>query len=616
METKIIDENNNGTVIIEDNNTSGTVIIEDSKQQTNSNGGTQIIENTGTVIIENNTTPENFGGDDGTNSIIRLTGTPLEKDVEVLGYKIIKQMNTSSGEADLYIAEKDTVPYVFKYYRNSHKPKSIVVEKIKNLKSTHIVKLFDYGFYNERFFEVYEYAKFGNVNTRKKDGSYKFLPLKEEPLLKLCKDIVEAFNEFHQVGIIHRDIKPDNFFLRSTSPLDIIIGDFGIASVMDEGEELHKTKTKHHTIGYVPREFFTADYQGIGTGIDYYSLGITLWEFATGGNPFANPKTGVARNENHIMRDTFEGRLADDLLSREPKLSPKLQKLIRGLLVTDYSKRWGYSEVIRYLNGEDVEVVENQARKLKVSVLGKTYEDEKDLSLALWNNRSEVTFAVLSKVSDALTDIYSYNAESIQSIVQDITDKNDLEIPLLKVVFLLNPEMNFELGDEYSISNRDDIIEMLETAPEMIVSSFKNPYSLSFTYVSLVLGEELTKKLKIMIKIETERNKKYYNMSDNMFNLRLVSKAKLIIQNQPISPFVSEKYKFITFGEISDMQNLDKELQRIILEDVRDIIYEDDIVPWLELKTGRRIEDFAAPARANNWEQFYEAVCSATNNIK
>ena len=63
----------------------------------------------------------------------------------------------------------------------------------------------------------------------------------------------------------------------------------------------------------------------------------------------------------------------------------------------------------------------------------------------------------------------------------------------------------------------------------MIVSSFKNPDSLSFTYVSLVLGEEITERLKLMMKTEIERNKKYYNMSDNLFNLRLVSKARLII---------------------------------------------------------------------------------------
>ena len=240
METKIIEENNTGTVIIEDNTSNensagGTQIIGETGTQIINEGGTQIIEPVQPVPQQPVTSA---------SQTIRLNGAPLEKDVEVLSYKIKNQMHTRSGEADLYIAEKNSTTYVFKYYRNSHKPKSAVVEKIKNLKNPHIVKLFDYGFYNDRFFEVYEYAKAGNVNARKKDGTLKYLPLPEEELFKLCKDIVDAFNEVHQAGIIHRDIKPDNFLLRTTNPNDIIIGDFGIASVMDEGEELHKTKPR------------------------------------------------------------------------------------------------------------------------------------------------------------------------------------------------------------------------------------------------------------------------------------------------------------------------------------------------------------------------------------
>ena len=615
METKIIDEQNNtGTKIIEPENAGGTVII--SEENIN-NSATQIIENTGTVIIENSEKVSiSIEKNDSNNisEIIRINGASLAKGIKVLGYEIREQMNTKSGEADLYLAEKNSITYVFKYYRNSHKPKTSVVEKIKNLRNIHIIKLFEYGFYNERFFEIYEFAKGGNLNKCRKDGSLQYLPLSEEKVFELCKEIVEAFNEFHQAGIIHRDIKPDNFFLRSKkNELDIVIGDFGIASVMDEGEELHKTKTQHHSVGYVPREFFTADYKGIGTGMDYYSLGITLWELATGGKPFSDPNTGIPRNENHIIRDTFEGRLADDLLSRKPELSHKLQKLIRGLLVTDYEKRWGYSEVIRYLNGEDVEVIETQRQAFKATFLEKIYEDERELASALWENKSAVKFGDLSRIASALENIHYYKAQEIQNILQDITDKNNLKIPLLKFVYILNPDISFPLGKdddgnpEYYISSKESIIEMLESAPEMLAPAFENTDSLLFVYISQVVGEIFTSRFLKIIKQETERNKKYYKMNDSLYLLKIISKAKLILKNESIRPFVSDKYKFTSLYDIEDLEHLDKELQTIILKDVKENIYEGDILPWLELKTGKRIEDFYSAA-CNGWENFYKAV--------
>lgn len=604
METVILDDNKksgSGTVILDENNKpgSGTVIID-----------TPVAPSSATVPVNNS----------GSNSTPRINGLPLAEGVEVLGYTIKTQMATNSAEADLFVAEKEKQSFAFKYYRNSHKPKLEVVEKIKNLQNPHIVKLFEYGFYNDRFFEIYEYAKAGNVNARKKDGSFKYLPLKEDEVFALCKDIVEAFNEFHQAGIIHRDIKPENFLLRSTDPLEIIIGDFGISSVMEEGEELHKTKTQSHTAGYVPREFLTADYKGIGTGIDYYSLGITLWEFATGGSPFINKFTGQPRDERLIMRDTREGRIADDLLTREPILSPRLQKLIRGLLVTDYTKRWGYSEVIRFLKGEEIEVAENEIRKIKVSILGQTYENEVKIASVLWNKKNEVTYQVFAKVADAFINFFSDDDEfikKIQAIKDDITDPTDLQIPLLKFVYLINPEMSFDLSDDYTISSKEDVIDILENAPEVLINTLKHQNTLSFIFVSLILGENLSEKIKTMIKIESERNKKYYNMADHLFDLKLISKARLIIKkeimNDALNPFTAEAYRLVTLREINDLGNLNEELKEQILEDVRENNYEGDIIPWLELQTGKRIEDFEAAAREENWDVFYTMLCESVN---
>ncbi len=63
--------------------------------------------------------------------------------------------------------------------------------------------------------------------------------------------------------------------------------------------------------------------------------------------------------------------------------------------------------------------------------------------------------------------------------------------------------------------------------------------------------------------------------------------------------------------DIKDLEHLDKELQMIILKDVKENIYEGDIVPWLELKTGKRVEDFYSAA-CNGWTDFYKSVSTET----
>lgn len=599
METKIIDNKGTGTVILNNGagKGSGTVIINNAPaggagKSTASGSGTSVLP-----VVKEKTSDSNF---------TRFSGQPLvgpqAKGIEILGYTITDVMESTSSEADLFYAEKNGERFVLKYYRGSHKPKSEVVKVIKNLKNPHIIKLYEYGFYNGRFFEIYEYAKAGKITSQ--------FPLKEEQVFEICKDIVNAFKEFHDAGIIHRDIKPENFFLRSEEPLDVVIGDFGIASIMEDGEELHKTQTKSHTVGYAPIEIITADYMGLPLGFDYYSLGITLWEFATGRKPFVYEDTGLPRPASYIMTDTCEGLIADDLLSREPILSPRLQKLIRGLLVVDYKKRWGYSEVTRFINGEDVEVARNEVKKIKFPILGKIYDDKEKLVNDLWNKRKEVSFSDFNLVCEIFEKNYGHIPkfkEGIPAIKDEITDRYDLEIPLLKLIYLIDDGRSFPIGEGYSITTKADILELLETAPEMLVNALKEQKSLNFILISLILGEEI-KEIKKMIAKETEWNKKYYNMSDYLFNLKLVSKTRILLKGKTIEPFMMGKYKPV-LSEISDLNGLNEELKEVILEDVRENNYEGDIIPWIELKTGHRIEDFAAQAREEDWDAFYNALC-------
>jgi serine/threonine protein kinase len=302
-----------------------------------SSGGTQIIAKGSTTE-----TGANF------------TGGLLQIHEQVAGWEVTGKLGTVSGEADIYLAEKDGQKGVIKYYRSVTKPKTEILEKLKGLNHPDIVRLYDFGLYNDRFYEIMEYAEGGALDTREADGSYRYLPLKEEEVKSVCKEVLKAFEKCHEMGIIHRDIKPANIYFRTLEIEEIeggegekkktvykgddaVIADFGISSIMDEAEQLHKTRTGSRTTGYAAPEVLSGI---ISPKMDYYALGITLWELLTGKDPFTLDN-GKRRNDAHLIRDTIEGRIADDILSKEPRVSAKMERIIRGLLIIDPERRWG-----------------------------------------------------------------------------------------------------------------------------------------------------------------------------------------------------------------------------------------------------------------------------------
>jgi serine/threonine-protein kinase len=102
--------------------------------------------------------------------------------------------------------------------------------------------------------------------------------------LGLMKQVCQGLEAAHRMGVVHRDIKPQNILIvRATG--DVKITDFGIAqmSTLDgrEGDIIAGTPT------YMSPE----QAQALATGFasDLYSLGVVLFEVFTGACPFEGP---------------------------------------------------------------------------------------------------------------------------------------------------------------------------------------------------------------------------------------------------------------------------------------------------------------------------------------
>ena len=95
--------------------------------------------------------------------------------------------------------------------------------------------------------------------------------------------LARAAAALHRVGIIHRDIKPDNVMLEAGGSLKLL--DLGVVRL--PGLEDFPPEAIPGTTAYMAPEMFTGEAGNVAT--DIYALGVTLFRTFTGEYPYGNP---------------------------------------------------------------------------------------------------------------------------------------------------------------------------------------------------------------------------------------------------------------------------------------------------------------------------------------
>ncbi len=102
--------------------------------------------------------------------------------------------------------------------------------------------------------------------------------------IKAC----DALQHAHDLGLIHRDIKPDNMLV--TSKGVVKISDMGLAKQVDEDNSMTQSGTGLGTPFYMPPEQ-ARNAKHVDARSDVYALGSTLYHFLTGTYPFKGEST-------------------------------------------------------------------------------------------------------------------------------------------------------------------------------------------------------------------------------------------------------------------------------------------------------------------------------------
>jgi len=215
--------------------------------------------------------------------------------------------------------------------------KRFFLEAATAAKLTHpnTVTIFDYGSSDEGdiYYIAMEFIEGKTLHRVLRDET----TLPEIRVSHVARQICRSLREAHELGVVHRDLKPGNILLTNRGDENDVVKvlDFGLVKdVTGDAEDLTQQGLFMGSPKYMAPEQITGG--EISARTDIYSLGVMIYEMMTGKVPFDR---GASVNTLMAHVNDVPPPLAE--VNPKIQISPQMEAIVYKCLEKDASKRFG-----------------------------------------------------------------------------------------------------------------------------------------------------------------------------------------------------------------------------------------------------------------------------------
>jgi len=250
----------------------------------------------------------------------------MTDNVQVPGYKLLQKIG-EGGMATVYLAMQESldrevalkimspVLAANETFREQFLKEGRIAAKLTH---PHLMTVHDIGSENGIYYLASEYLPAGTLRDRMQR-------LNVAEILEVVRDVASGLSYAHEMGFVHRDVKPGNIMFRSNG--SAVLADFGIAKAIKSVSAATMAGNAIGTPDYMSPE--QAQATPVDGRSDLYSLGAVLFECLSGRKPYqAGDAYAVA-----LMHVT-------DPVPKLPEKLAWLQPLIDGMMAKQPDQRF------------------------------------------------------------------------------------------------------------------------------------------------------------------------------------------------------------------------------------------------------------------------------------